>query len=402
MSLGPTAPSRIDPPAPKQPNQAPHKSSWGLAFFTFLLFVGASLLLGAASGWLGYRSGEKQHMSMVTVTVDAYLDSQLKLAAEDYLNKEYTLARERLVYILTVNPEHRLATELLVEVEVALAVTMTPTPPPPTPTPSPTPDMRPAEDQYNSVLSLISQSQWHQALDLLDNLRKNNPEYRIVDVDGLIYICLRNRGIQKILNGELESGIYDFTLAEQFGPLDGETENYRNWARLYLLGNAFWGAYPEQAASYYGQLVAAAPNITDASGVSAFYRYWASLLQIGDELAEDEKWCESSDQMITVLGVWNQEYIHPTATWVYEQCLLGTPSATPTLPVTLTPTLGSQTPTATLGSVTPTLSATLVTPTATATPEPPIQTPTATPGTPTNTLTNTPVTPTSTPVTPEP
>ncbi len=67
-------------------------------------------------------------------------------------------------------------------------------------------------------------------------------------MDGLIYLCLRNRGIEKILSGQLESGIYDFTLAEQFGPLDGETENYRNWARLYLLGNAFWGAYPEQAA----------------------------------------------------------------------------------------------------------------------------------------------------------
>ena len=132
---------------------------------------------------------------------------------------------------------------------------------------------------------------------------------------------MRNRGIDKILNrGDLEGGIYDFTLAENFGPLDGETENYRTWARLYLLGNAFWGAYPEQAAYYYGQLVSAAPSITDASGVSAFYRFWASLLQQAEFLVKDENWCEASDKMVHVLGTWDQAYVYPTATWVYNQC----------------------------------------------------------------------------------
>ncbi|MBN2045748.1 MAG: hypothetical protein JW757_12050 [Anaerolineales bacterium] len=394
MSIGPTRPSRIDPPQAEQSNQPGPRSNWSSAFFALLMVAGALLLLMAASGWLGYQSGEKQHASMVTITVDAYLDSQFTLAAEDYLNGNYELSRERLHYILSVNPDHRLATELLIEIEVALAVTMTPTPPPATATPSPTPDMRPAADQFNTVLEMISRKEWQHALDTLDNLRRNHPEYRIVEVDGLIYLCLRNRGIQKILTGELESGIYDFSLAEQFGPLDGETENYRNWARLYLLGNAFWGAYPEQAASYYGQLVAAAPSITDSSGVSAFYRYWASLLQIGEQLAKEEKWCEASDQMITVLGVWNQAYVQPTATWIYEKCLLGTPSATPTF--TMTPTLdGSLTPTQ--GSQTPTPSATPGTPTETPTPGTPTATPTETPTATQVTPSDTPVPTTSTP-----
>ncbi len=178
MSLGPTRPSKPEPSITKQPEEKPApKMDWGLAFNTVLLFVGALLLLGTASGFLGYRSGEKQHLSIATQTVDAYLDAQLRLAAEDYLNHNYILARERLVYILERNPNYQLATELLIEVEVAQAITMTPTPPPPTATPSPTPDMRPAEDQFNTVLSLISQSQWQPALDTLNNLRKNNPEY---------------------------------------------------------------------------------------------------------------------------------------------------------------------------------------------------------------------------------
>jgi len=363
------------PPAANPPAAAPR--NWTGVFFALLLFGGALLLLGAASGWLGYRMGERERFASVTVTVDAYLADQFALAVEDVTAGNYILARERLQYILDVNPDYAPALDLLVDVEVVLGVTATPPPPTATPTPSPTPDLRPAEDQFNSILQVISLGEWQQSLDMLANLRKNHPDFKIVEVDGLIYLSLRNRGIQKISSGELEGGIYDFHLATQFGPIDGEAENYRNWARLYLLGNAFWGAYPEQAAYYYGQLVSAAPSITDSSGVSAFYRYWASLLQIGENMAKEEQWCEASEQMVHVLGVWDQAYVYPTATWIYDQCVLLTPSVTPTFTITTTP--DTLTPTAgTPGATTPA-------PTTT-TPETPTDTPvtpSATPETPT-------------------
>ena len=410
MSIGPTRPSRPNRndaqtksqrvarsqapgPAQNKPRQEPAKREWKPVLFAAMFVVGALMLLGTVSGWLGYNMGERVHYAAVTETVDAYLASQFAQAVDDITVGNYVLAQERLAYILNVNPNYQPALDLLVDVEVVLIATATPTLLPATPTPSPTPDFRPADDQFASIQSMISLKEWHQALDMLANLRQNHPDYMIVEVDGLIFLGLRNRGIQKILNGELEGGIYDFTLAEQFGPLDGETENYRNWARLYLLGNAFWGAYPEQAAYYYGQLVSAAPSITDSSGVSAFYRYWASLLQIGEQLAKEEKWCESSEQMITVLGVWDQAYVYPTATWVAEQCLLGTPSVTPTSTITTTSTI---TPTITPGgpTISPTLSGTPPTATFTSSPGPTTETPTNTPKTPTNT----PVTPTETPV----
>jgi hypothetical protein len=349
------------------------------------MFLGAIMILSAVSGWLGYQSGQKQHDAQVTVTVDAYLAAQLVQAVDDVTNENYSLALERLEYILSVKPNYKPARDLLLDVSVIMNVTATPTAIPATPTPSPTPDLRPAEEMFTSVISMISLEEWNAALDTLANLRKTNPAYKIVEVDGLIYLCLRNRGIQKILNKDLEGGTYDFLLAEQFGPLDGETENYRNWARLYLLGNAFWGAYPEQAAYYYGQLVSAAPNITDASGVSAFYRYWASLLQMAEDLAKEEKWCEASEGMVHVLGTWDQAYVYPTATWVYEKCLLGTPSITPTptitstLAETFTPTIAEPTFTATPGGPSNT-------PTNTFTPAPPENTPTFTPS-PTSTAT---------------
>nr|NIW49335.1 hypothetical protein [Gammaproteobacteria bacterium] len=321
MTLGQTQPSRPEKPEGSRRDQTrenqvskskskrkpPSKKGGGWLNFLMaaVLFIGAILLMGAVSGWLGYQDGQKEHYARVTVTVEAYLAGQLVQAVDDVANGNYPLAQERLEYVLSVKPNYKPAVDLLNDLNLLLNVTSTPTAVPATLTPSPTPDLRPAEEMFNSVLSLISIGQWNVALDTLANLRKTNPDYKIVEVDGLIYLSLRNRGIDKILNQDLEGGIYDFLLAEQFGPLDGETENYRTWARLYLLGNAFWGADPEQAAYYYGQLVSAAPSITDASGVSAFYRYWASLLQIAENLAKEEKWCDASEGMVHVLGSWD-------------------------------------------------------------------------------------------------
>jgi tetratricopeptide (TPR) repeat protein len=370
MSAGETKPNRVGKPEPKK------KPSLLTGFFTLLLFGGALLILAAASGWLGYNTGERRREGIVSVTQEAYLSAQFDQAVLDAKAENYDLARERLHYIQTVDPQFQLAQDMLNYIDELENVTPTPTVVTPTATPSPTVDLRPLDDQFNSILSMIAVNAWDQALEMLANLRAADPDYRVVELDGLIYLCLRNRGIEKILNGDLANGIYDFTLAEQFGPIDAEADNYRNWARLYLLGNAFWGAYPEQAANYYGQLVAAAPNLSDASGNTAFYRYWYSVFQIGENLAKEQRWCAASNQMQIALSMSPSNWVAPTATYAYNQCLLGTPSVTPT--PSITPTY-AETPTPTLGAETDTPP-----PVDTDTPVPPEATPTftATPETP--------------------
>lgn len=350
------------------------QSSASRLIMTVVLFAGGLLIMVAASGWLGFRSGQNTHFAQATITMEAYIANQFAQAVDDVTEGNYELAMERLEYIRSVRTDLRAVNELYDDISARLNITPTPVVPTSTPTPSPTPDLRPAEEMYTSVLSLISLGEWNPALDTLNNLRKSNPSYNIVEVDGLIYLCLRNRGVEKIMSGDLEGGIYDFTLAEQFGPLDGETESYRTWARLYLLGNAFWGAYPEQAAYYYGQLVSAAPSLTDASGVTAFYRYWTSLVQIAENSAAEENWCDAQTEIEVALGAWNQASVQPTATYYYEECYnsLYTETPTPTMTFTVTTTELATTP---------------ETSTATLTPEPGIPTNTATPTTAVNTPT---------------
>lgn len=360
-----STPDKSPPGSPKK--KPPRPGKLVRLLIAVAAFFGGLVLLVVISGGTGYYTGSQKFSSEATLEMGVYLMSQYQRASEDYEAGNYLLARDRLVYIVQKDREFTAAVDLLVQIQVLMNMTATPPPATATITLTPTPDLRPAEEQFNTAVALVTQRAWDLALETLSNLRKVHPDYRIVDVDGLMYLALRNRGIQKILNGELEGGIYDFNLAENFGPLDNEANNYRAWARLYLLGNAFWGAYPEQAAYYYGQLVGAGVDIRDASGVSAFYRYWASLAQMGDFSAADGEWCLASEQYQVALNSWARDELVPTATHAFEMCLALTPSVTPTATITETPTI---TPTLE-GSLPPGDSTPTFTPTPTYTPTAP-------------------------------
>jgi hypothetical protein len=183
--------------------------------------------------------------------------------------------------------------------------------------------------------------------------------------------------------------LYDFALAEKFGPLDGQANNYREWARLYLYGNAFWLAYPEDAAYYYGQLVGLAPDLRDSQGLSAFYRYWQSLVHWGDKLAAEGDWCGAAERYQQAQNARTDGELQPTANYAVIQCEGPTDEPTNTPPFTPTWTATGILPSNTPGpSNTPSLTNT----------SGPTETPTNTP-TPSDTPvpSNTPL-PTETPV----
>jgi tetratricopeptide (TPR) repeat protein len=359
-------------------------------------------MIVAVSGFLGYRSGQKEFHTVGTMEARVSLDEQYRLGVEDMQAGNLDLARQRFEFIVNNDPNYEAAKERWLEVMLVMNKTATSTSLPSTITPTPTIDLRPSEELYSQAKSLIAAGDWEGALDFLAALRKTNPTYMIIEVDGLIYLALRNRGLEKITTrGELEGGLYDFALAEKFAPLDNAANNFRTWARYYLMGNGFWVAYPDTAAYYYGLAASGAPSLRDASGMTAFYRYWASLMQYGDLLAE-ENWCDASEQYVFAMQAWAEPTAAMTATNAYYECLALTPSSTPTSTETTTATVTmtgfpyTSTPTSTLDSTTtptPTMTNTTTqpitpsitttpatfTPTPTPTPEP-TSTPTPTPG----------------------
>lgn len=381
-----TQPVRVKQQEESAPETEPSRRwIWVVSVILFLLIV------GVGSGMAGYNDGIVLRQNMEGDQIAQLLQMQYELGLQDIVAGRLDLARQRWLFVLENDPEFPGLVDQMVRLMMEMNATATVTPVPPTLTPTPTRDMSGVDELFNRAVSFFSAGNWTAVIDTLVALRSEDLDFRVTDVDDMLYTALRNRGEGRILvEGDLEGGIYDLTLAEHFAPLDVDAVTYREWARLYLTGLGFWAAYPEQAVYYFSQVAAAAPNLRDGSGWTASGRLYVSLIHYAEWLAEKEEWCESQRILEDVLARGANPELEPTATYVFLQCTTPTPTITLTATETPTETATSMfpmTPTDTpLGTLTSTN-----TPTATSSP-----TETATPGGPTPTSTDT-STPTSTP-----
>ncbi len=269
-NLGSTQPVKI--------KKKPRMKRFLITLLGFIVIVGLGI-------FGGYNSGIGIRKSAESTQIGQALDEQFQLGAIALAEGRYDHARQHFEYIVQHNANYPGAAEGMAEAILGMSFTATPTP---TLTPSltPTPDLRGVEAIFGNAQALINAGDWANAIAALDQLRKEDPNYRTAEVDGMYYFALRYAGADKISKeGDLEGGIYYLTLAERFGPLDSVANNLRGNARLYITAATFWEINWEQAVNYFGQLAAYAPNIWDgASNMTAGERYYHALMRYGDEL----------------------------------------------------------------------------------------------------------------------
>lgn len=312
----PTTPSELPGNDESEPRHK-HSRSWLLWAIMGILILA---LVAAGSAYGGYNSARRERASVYATQVGSEAQGQYDLALQDIANKNFDLARQRLEYVISIAPNFPGAAERLSEVLLEQRITATPTNAP-TPTTSPTPDMRGRDELYSQAQSMMAEGNWGGAIDALLSLRQKYPDFMAIDVDGMLYIALRNRGIDKIsISADLEGGTYDLTLAERFGPLDSEAKNWRDWAELYIRGASYWDVDWAQAVYYFSQLAPSAPNLRDASGWTASERYLKSVLGYGDWLAANGQWCSAHDQYDLYLSLISDPQVQPTAEHVFEKC----------------------------------------------------------------------------------
>jgi hypothetical protein len=366
-----------------------------------VLFCGLVLFAIVLGGLIGAQSTAQSQHSTATAFSKTSLSEQFNLALQDITEMRYEVARQRLEYVIAQDPSYPGVTEKMAEVMSILYATATPTPPAPTDTSTPTRDLRPVEELFKQAQSLVAAQKWTETIDTLLALRKTDPAYQTARVDGMLFISLRQRGVDKIWKeGDLEGGIYDLALAARFGPLDVLANSSRELARLYVIGSSFWEVLPDQAITYFSQVAAAAPGLRDMSGWTASARYREVLIQYGDQLAAKKDWCNAQKQYELALSMGADAALQEKASNAAIQCSppTGTPTATGEIPTATLPAYVSPSPTSTNGPV----------PTETNTPpvNPPTDTvpaPTETPQPPTETSqlpTETSQLPTETPVPP--
>lgn len=302
-----------EPPAGKKAGSGKRKWLFILAGI-FLVVLAAGI-----GSWIGYQTAinerlEKQHGQVAMAAVTQY-----QLGLEDENAGRLDVARQRYEYVIKLDPNFPGIQERLSAVMLSQAQTNVPTiAPTETPIPvTPTPDMRGIEEKYAAAATYMRANDWENAVAALELVRKEDITYRTADIDGMFYIALRYRGIQKISGGSLEPGIYDLTLSELFAPLDNQALGFRNWARYYLTGASFWGVDWEKVIEIFADVYPSMPNMIDSSGWTAQERYRVANLKYAEKLAGEGKYCEAVPYYETGLSLGPDE----AATSAYEQVM---------------------------------------------------------------------------------
>ena len=381
-----SAPASIEPPAQSplddaetQPVQVPPaKPSRARRWPWFLLGFFLILLFGGIGSYLGYRSAIELRKSSYAEQLVSLATEHFMLGLEAQKNGQYEIARQQFEFVILKDPSFPGAAAKLTEVMIAMASTTTPTTAPTsTLIPmTPTPDLRSQEQIFGAARQYFVASDWDNLMVAIDSLRTVDPGYRSIEVDGMLYVAFRFRGIRKIYQeANLEGGIYDLALSERFAPLDSDADGARTWARHYLNGVSFWGADWARVVNSFEQIYPYFPNLRDSTGMTATERYRYASIEQAKVLEGRGDGCGALEYYNKALAVAPDAGIEQKATEVYLVCYPPTatpaPTETPTatVPVIIVPTELLPLPVDTLAPVeTPV--------------QPPVEIPTSTPSAP--------------------
>jgi tetratricopeptide (TPR) repeat protein len=257
----------------------------------FLLNVLIFLLIIGLGVFGGYQSGISIRQRTQASLINQQLGDQFSRALVDVQFGNYEAAKQRLEYIIGIEPSFPGAMEKLTEVMVLSSV------PTATPYVSPTPELIVDDTNYEGLLAqarqLLAAGQWQNTLVVLDTLRQKDPNFYTVEVDGMYYFALRNLGVDFIKAGNLEGGIYELTLAERFAPLDNTAHILRDNARWYITAASFWELDWKLTAEYFYQLNGS--GIWDGT-MTATERYRIAAVNYGNQLYEQQLFCEAYEQ----------------------------------------------------------------------------------------------------------
>jgi tetratricopeptide (TPR) repeat protein len=320
---GNTLSTSVDPENPESEIPISRKrkriSLWWL-LLAVLTLVGAVAISGLFGYWNGIQLRQANEATQIAVAVEEHFN----LGVQNMEEGNFYVAQQHLKYVIELDPNFPGVIEKLTEVELILNATATPTPAPtPTSTPipfTPTPDSRGEAELFAQAEDFVRNEEWSSAIETLETLRKLNPEYRAIDIDGMLYLSLRQRGVQKISQGDLEGGIYDLSIAERFGILDTEADSWRTWAEYYIRGASFWEVDWSQAVYYFGQVAPMFPNMHDGSFWTASQRYKEALSQYAQLLEFQEKWCEAEAQYITLRDYTGDSSLDKIIETLGDQC----------------------------------------------------------------------------------
>jgi tetratricopeptide (TPR) repeat protein len=311
---------------------------------TVLLGIFLILVLGAVGSGLGYQKGIQDRLAKENQQLLTEAAMQYQYGIQQMTNGNYNLARTHFEYVLKIYPKFPGIAEKYTEVMVKLAEASVPTPQPQA---TPTRSNLNADGLFNQANQEVQSLQWAAAMNTLEALRNDDTTYRTLDVDGLYFIAMRYRAVEMILKeGNLEEGLYLFSLVSRYAPLDHDAVNYSSWARLYLTGASYWGVDWQQVVNYFSQLAPAFPNMWDGT-MTANTRLAKGSEFYADQLEAAGDHCAAIDHYQTAINLEPTQALQDKYHRVFFECHPPTAKPKPTktpeagiptdIPVEITP-----------------------------------------------------------------
>ena len=320
-----------------QPGAAPRSARFSpllLGILGFLAFIALGIMIG-------YFGGVGVRMNAQSTQVAQQLQDQFNLGNQALANAQYDVARAHFQFVIEHNPNYPGIKDAYATLLLQMQLTPTATV---TPTPSETPTMDPNGPQalYSHIKDMIAAGpktvdDWSAVLAELDSLRKADSTFNAVEVDGMYYMALRQRGIAEIFpasckDTNLEAGIYDLTQATNFGPLDGYADALRTNVRFYITGATYWEIDWKQAQSNFYQAMNSLPNLMDSSCITSTDRWALATIKVADQLLSSGDVCGASAQYDEAIAKSNMANAtaQPTASYADNKCHPPKPKATAT------------------------------------------------------------------------
>ncbi len=295
--------------------------------YALLIYIAALFIVGI----FAYLQGRQTNAFNNDEQLSQALGEQYELGVEDLEAGRYAIARQRFEAVIQYDPEYPGAEDGLVEALIHLDVPTTT----PTPQATATPDPSPPDQLLANARAAINAGDWNTVVNKLLTLRGKDPEYEKIKVDGYLYIALRNIGMDLIAQGEMEEGLYNLSLAEQFGPLDRDALFRRTLAQQYLLANSFIGLNWERAAELFAGLC------EQGATTDSCPKFAEAAWKYGDQLWDADDPCGADAQYQASLDAYPFPELEPTADKADDECekLRATPTPPPSTPTpTFTPT----------------------------------------------------------------
>jgi len=312
-------------PEGSQPTPSPSGNSTRRRMFhIFLVYLIALISIGLVA----YFQGRGLNNAEQTAQASAAMFEQFELGIADLEAGRYEIAQQRFEAILNFDPAYPGAEDMLVEALIHVNVpTVTPTS-----EPTPTPDPSPPEVLMEQAKDALVDEDWDTAINKLLSLRAKDQTYQPVEVDGLMYIALRNKGMELIAQGLMEEGLYNLSLANRFGPLDRDAMFRMSLAQQYLLANSYIGLNWARASELFS------PLCEQVATLDSCRKYAETAWKYGDLLWGEDDPCGAAEQYIGALNAWEFPELAPTASKADDVC--ATKSAPPPVPTAIpTPTL---------------------------------------------------------------